>query len=318
MLYSPITLDRLTNPKHHQILRDYEVYLDSHRAQSTVKIRVWYAYQICLWAEQLDADAGTLDVWGLSFNQLARWLSRRGGTSASTKYSARASARVFYAWAETSGLITVNIATRLPQVRRPRGVPHACPQQVLETGLRNATRKRDILMLLFGSYAGLRAREIAPLHTRDVIGGTQIRVTGKGGHERMVPLHPAIQEYLPYFNDGFFFPSELSSTGHVLAASIGQRVRDLLDETGWNCHSLRHRFATEVYHQHPDLLALRDLLGHTTVATTQIYASADATRLNEYVAALPRVGRLKHQAEHQPTFDVEYPPHRELPIPAVY
>lgn len=299
MMYSPIDPDQLVNPEHRRILEEYELHLDAHRAKSTVKVRVWYAYKLCLWAESLNEDmADTTDdssqisVWSLTYSQLARWLSRGVGPAPGTKYSARCSARLFYSWGQKAGFTQDNVALKLPSVRRPRGVPKACPEQVLEKGLWNATRRRDVFMLLLGSYAGLRACEIAPLHTRDVLLGRKLRVLGKGGHERIVPLHPIIREYLPYFEDGFFFPSDRSTTGHVLPASIGQRIRDLLDTSGWNGHTLRHRFATEVYQANPDLLALKDLLGHASVATTQIYARADVARLDEYVDALPMVKNL--------------------------
>ena len=141
-------------------------------------------------------------------------------------------------------------------------------------------------MLLLGSLSGLRVHEMAHLRAEHIQDG-QIRVTGKGGHIRHVPVHPLLSEALVLApSEGWLFPSDRNVTGHYLPASIGQRIHDLLASTGWSAHTLRHRFATAVYSSSLDILGLRDLLGHADVATTMVYTRVAAEKLARDVSSI--------------------------------
>lgn len=269
-------------PPHKQLLQEFEIWLEGHRAPGTIHQRVYYISRLMRWAE-----AQNLSVTDLTFDHLSRWLARAVGPAPHTKRSAKSSLSVFYSWATRTGKLPENIATGMPAMRAPRGVPNPCPEHILDAGLKRCTRPRDALMLLLGAYQGLRAGEIACLHTSDVR-DDHLRVHGKGNKTRLVPLHPVIEEAVTYFDPGFFFPSPYSPTGHVLPASIGKRVRYLLGNTpGHHAHSLRHRFGVETLERTTDLMALRDLLGHSSVATTEIYTHASTDRLKHMVHTLP-------------------------------
>src|SRR5690625_3806034 len=241
-------------------LDEFTAWLSMHRRESTVAIRTRYIRRLMVWAEEQHLEVSTLQT-----RDLATWLTTHVGPKPETKKSAKASLGAFYSWARVYGYVDDDATKDLPTIRVPAGLPRPCPEAQLQRGLQRATRPRDVLMLLLAAYAGMRAAEIACLHTRDVFAG-KIHVTGKGGKDRVVPLHPDIADWLPWFDDGPFFPSSRRVVGHVWPASIGRRVRWLLDSPGWGCHTLRHRFATEIYQRDPDLLALRDLLGHSSVA----------------------------------------------------
>lgn len=266
---------------HLNVIEGYANWMRSHRAESTVSRRVHYAGRLCLWAESLDKH-----VFDLDHLEVATWLTKKVGPKPNTKCSAKTSASLLFTWGVEADRVAVNPVLKLPTIRRPRGLPRPCPEAILHRGLSNATRRRDILMLLLPTYGGLRAGEAAQLHPRDCHAGF-MHVTGKGSKQRDVPIHPVIARAMEHFDpDEYFFPSGQSLTGHVLPASFGRRVRNLLDTTGWNAHTLRHRFATEVYGKDPDLLALRDLLGHSSVSTTEIYTQTMAGRLVEHVENL--------------------------------
>lgn len=251
----------------------------SHAAQSTVKNRRYYVTRFLIWADKHDIDA-----WDCSAQDFSEWIVTVGVTPATRKNAVAALAR-FYEWARIRHPSVPNPAAELPKIRVPRGVPKPTPNMLLSKALETAPRTIDVLMLLLGSYGGLRAKEIAALHTHDVQGGS-FRITGKGGHTRYVPIHPILKPILALFPTGFFFASNRNPTGHYLPGSITQRLGELLGP-GWSGHSLRHHFATTFYQQHRDILALRDLLGHASVQTTMIYTQVNNEQLIAQVADLP-------------------------------
>lgn len=273
--------------EHQQVLTDFETALLSYRAPTTVKLRVYYVNRLMRWSEASDQR-----VWQLERSDLMAWLTKGVGPSAWTKRSAKNTLSVFYQWAESTRHIVVNPASRLPTMRAPYGVPNPCPDDAVLRALDRSTRRIDVLMLMLGEYQALRAGEIAQLHTAD-IQGDQIRIHGKGNKVRVIPLHPLVRDLVTYFPTGYFFPSDKNALGHMLPASVGRRIRWLLgDQRKLNAHSLRHKFGVEALELTPDLMALRDIMGHSSVATTEIYTRASTTRLRTMVTSLPeRPGR---------------------------
>lgn len=262
------------------LISDFKTWLLTHRATSTTNLRVYHIQRISRWA----APTHILD---LEQKHLSDWLLKSIGPAASTKRSARDSLKVFFAWAHAARLTDSNPTDNLPSMRAPIGVPHPTPDDALNQALARARRPSDILMIALAAYQGLRASELAHLHTNDIEAST-LRVRGKGGKTRLVPLHETSRQLLHTLPTGWVFPSTKNISGHMLPASIGQRIRDLFGNVpGLNAHSLRHKFACDTLEARPDLMALRDLLGHQSVATTQIYTRASATRLQEMVATLP-------------------------------
>ena len=82
-------------------------------------------------------------------------------------------------------------------------------------------------MIVLALYAGLRAVEIASLHTSD-FDDEQIRVQGKGDKVRYVPIHDMLKPLILHIPNGWVFPSDKNPTGHYLPASVSQRLSDLL------------------------------------------------------------------------------------------
>lgn len=273
------------NRKHTKLLAGYTTSLAAYNAASTVEIREYYLRRFMLWAQA----EGHGNVLKLGLQDLMTWLAKHIGPSISTKRSGRAALTTFYRWATDVEHTKANPSSKLPPIRSSRGVPNPCPNDVIAQGLSRCTRPKDVLMILFGELQGMRAGEIAQSHSDDVLLATrQLRILGKGNKERIVPLHPLLLEILPTFPAGYFFPSALNATGHMLNRSIGRRIRHLLGyQRGRHAHSLRHKFAVGALELNHDILALRDLLGHANVATTQIYTKASTTRLEAMVTALP-------------------------------
>src|SRR5699024_1351792 len=215
------------------------------------------------------------------------------GQSPATRKNALDAINVFYKWAVMSRYTTTNPAAEIPKIMVPQGMPNPTPDDVLQQGIDRCESVQDLLMLLFASYGGLRVGEIALLHSHDIHDG-QVRVQGKGGKIRYIPLHPTIRDILHQANiDGWLFPSTRNPSGHYLPDSIAQRIRKHLLPGKWSAHSLRHRFATEFYHKNLNILALRELLGHATVSSTMIYTRVSSDALAPQVAAIQDQGAAR-------------------------
>jgi integrase/recombinase XerC len=199
-------------------------------------------------------------------------------------------------------------AVRLPRQKKslPKPLPVASarlltdPGQGLDAEPWQAARNAAIFSLLYGS--GLRLSEALGLKRRDLAAAKAgaLRVLGKGGKERAVPVLPvvaaAIQSYLdqcPHIlpPDGPLFVGARGGALNprlVQRALAGLRSALGLPETA-TPHALRHSFATHLLSAGGDLRAIQELLGHASLSTTQIYTGVDTERLLEvYEQTHPR------------------------------
>jgi integrase/recombinase XerC len=208
------------------------------------------------------------------------------------------------------GRVGALAAVRAPKIGKtlPRPLPASAAKRMADPDLAAGdghqlwihARDAAVLSLLYGS--GLRISEALGLKRADFGTGASdaLTVTGKGGRQRMVPVLPQvaklIADYLalcPYASaeDGPLF---VGAKGGALSARIIQlamaRLRGALGlpDTA-TPHALRHSFATHLLARGGDLRAIQELLGHASLATTQIYTEVDAERLIEaYRSAHPR------------------------------
>lgn len=204
----------------------------------------------------------------VTLDDLEAWLSTPSWGS-STRRSYRASLRVFYAWALARGLVSSSPAHELPPVKVPRAVPRPTPDDAYAAALL-AAESRERLALRLGAECGLRGGEIARVAGRDVepdLAGWSLRVAGKGGHVRMVPLPDDLASQLRLV-DGWAFPSPRG--GHLTPHHLARKVSALLPD-GVTTHSLRHRAGTRAYQATRDLRAVQEFLGHAKPETTAIY-----------------------------------------------
>lgn len=202
---------------------------------------------------------------------------------AETRASQRSALAAYYDWLLDTGRRTERSPLRgMPAVRRPMGVPRPCPDSVVVEGLAFADTATQRAIIL-ARFAGLRAGEIAAVSAGDVTDDERLRVYGKGGRVRLVPLHPQVRQMLTEV-DGWVFPSAFG--GHWAPGTITHRVSRAL-RGGWTCHSLRHAFATEVYRESGcDLRLVQELLGHSSPRTTARYVLVDDDRGRTVVSGL--------------------------------
>jgi integrase/recombinase XerC len=254
--------------------------------------------------------AGAAALARVSTADLRAWMAEVRGRGLSARSLARALSAVksFHGWlAEAHGLVAPAVtATRGPRVkaRLPRPVaPDAAraliatvEAQSLEPWI--AARDAAVVTLLYG--CGLRISEALSLRQSDAPLPEMLRIRGKGGRERLVPVLPvaakAVEAYralLP-FTPAPGAPLFLGARGGGLNARLVQRAMAAarlqlgLPATA-TPHALRHSFATHLLEAGGDLRTIQELLGHATLATTQVYTGVDQVRLMEaYAAAHPK------------------------------
>ena len=183
-------------------------------------------------------------------------------------------------------LITLGICDTNPAagIRIPgfhRGTPRPVPDGDLDVLVDQTGRERDWTVL--GAFAGLRSSDVANLYAEDLVDGRMIELDGKGGVKASLPAHPLIVDVFdraadrgPLWRIG---SGRLSSVWSAWAFDItGHR---------YQFHQLRHSFATRIYRASgQDLIVTRDLMRHSSVATTQIYAGVEDPLLVAAVVGL--------------------------------
>lgn len=135
-----------------------------------------------------------------------------------------------------------------------------------------AADDRGQLILRLAAEAGLRRAEIAVVHCRDMfedLAGWTLNVHGKGGKDRDVPLPSHLAATIRLrAGKTWMLPGDYQ--GHLSPRWVGKLATRVMPDE-WTLHSLRHRFSSVSYEIDRDLMALRDVLGHASVATTQRY-----------------------------------------------
>lgn len=198
-----------------------------------------------------------------------------------------------------------NPLAHMPKLKaKPRKLPTVLVEEEVERLLESpptdivlGLRDRAILTLLYGT--GIRASECATLNEEDVdLSGNEIRVTGKGGHQRVIPLNPKVAEVLATYRQArgevrprsTFFRSRRGKS--MSRGAIYERVRKYARRAriskNVSPHTLRHTFATHFLKtEDSNIVKLRDLLGHRWISSTQIYVHLTDEDLRAAVAKHP-------------------------------
>jgi len=268
-------------------------------------------------------DLGGLAVWarehGLRPEQvdtrtLRRYAARLGDDRPAPATVARklAAIRAFFRVMREHGLVTQNPADLLPAPKRPSKLPNVLkPEQAAALLDRipatTPLELRDRALFELAYACGLRAEELVTLDVASLdFDGESVRVEGKGGRTRIVPVGEAALRALAAYLErarsalagGDGEPALfLSKSGRRLSTSdVRRRLRTWERHAGVaealpsiSPHALRHSFATHLLEGGADLRAIQELLGHASVSTTQIYTRVDSARLKTaYARSHPR------------------------------
>ncbi|ODT68297.1 MAG: recombinase XerC [Pelagibacterium sp. SCN 63-23] len=237
------------------------------------------------------------------------FMAQRRGESLGSRSLARVLSAIksFFGFLERQGTLTTEALNVIRTPRIPRSLPKALTvleaRQAIDTTDAMEERPwvaaRDMAVISLCYGAGLRISEALALTRADLETST-LRVIGKGGKMRMVPLiapvRAAIEAYLALVPFKLAADEKLfrGVRGGVLSPRLIQlRMEQLRSALGLppsaTPHALRHSFATHLLGRGGDLRAIQELLGHASLSTTQIYTSVDTERLLEsYASAHPR------------------------------
>ncbi|TVS00670.1 MAG: tyrosine recombinase XerC [Rhodobacteraceae bacterium] len=294
------------------------LWLDGRRAMDAASDHTISAYAhdvgqfLGFLAGHLGGAAGLRQLAEVTQSDMRAWMAAERGNGLGSRSLARrlSAVKSFARWlAEREDLdISAILAARAPKFPRtlPRPLSEAAAREVIAvaplqsrtdwTGARDAA----VITLLYG--CGLRISEALGLTGRDLPLGDVLRIAGKGGRERLVPLLPAaraaVAAYLracphPMTHDEALFRGTRGgplSRRHIAKVMEQTRLQLGLPATA-TPHALRHSFATHLLAAGGDLRAIQELLGHASLQSTQVYTAVESGRLMEiYAQAHPRAG----------------------------
>ncbi|MFL5849878.1 MAG: tyrosine recombinase [Solirubrobacteraceae bacterium] len=257
------------------------------------------------------ATARGLEPQAVAMRHLRRWAAALSEQRAAPTTVARklAAQRAFFRTLVDRGAIDANPAELVPAPKRPQRLPRALKGEEVAALLDGIPagaplEQRDRALFELAYACGLRAEELVRLDLGRVdFDAEQVRVEGKGGKTRVVPVGEhalrALQRYLergrPTLAGGNGCEALfLSKSGRRLSTSdIRRRLRVwarlAATRAGVSPHWLRHSFATHLLDGGADLRAIQELLGHASLSTTQIYTRVESKRLRStYARAHPR------------------------------
>lgn len=294
-------------------LKSWLVWLGEERRASkhTLSSYLFDVHGLIAFAAGHRGGAINLNTLGdLQLVDFRAWLAKLAadGLSAPSRARAVAGVRSFLHWLDRMGRVH-NAAidmVKLPKLNKrvPRPVTLDDAEDILDLAAATpeepwiAARDRALFVLLYG--AGLRIGEALQLNHADLDQGERVTVTGKGNKQRVVPLLPIVRAeinaYLKLkpFAIGKKDPVFIGHRGERLNPGVAQRqlrkVRSFLGlPASVTPHALRHSFATHLLAEGADLRSLQELLGHSSLSTTQMYTRIDATHLMQvYEKAHPR------------------------------
>ncbi len=209
--------------------------------------------------------------------------------------------RAFLEDATRRGDIPANPAAGVPQPKRPGTLPKSIPAPTLERFLDDLDgsdpvdlRDRALLEVLYGT--GMRVSELAAMTMSDIGEGQFITVHGKGNKERAVPIgEHARRAAAAYVERGRPMLAGPASGDALWVGVRGGQLdprgirRVVKNRFGTFPHALRHSYATHLLEGGADLRSVQDLLGHSELATTQIYTAVTREHLREtYERSHPR------------------------------
>jgi len=263
-------------------------------------------------ADELLASVCTRDI--------RSWLASeaRDGVQPRSLRRKTQSLRAFYRWMLKRGKVNVNPATDITLAKTPRHLPEFALPSSLEAILAepydsaNEDEARTHLILHMLYATGMRQAELLAIDDNDInFTSAEIRVTGKRNKQRVIPVAPQLLDEIRTWQSlrDSIYPDHdcaalfITRHGRMSKDMLYKTCRSILSRTGatrLGPHTLRHSFASAMVDAGADLNAVREILGHESLATTQIYTHLSFGRLTaDYLRAHPRATGKNHSDQEK-------------------
>jgi integrase/recombinase XerC len=308
-----------------EYLNDYASYLKAVQNASAHTIKA-YNRDISTFLEQLKINAGgkPLAVDKITMRWVRRYLGERIRRGASRATTARilSSLKGFFRYLTETGVIEFSPAEIIEGPKLEKRLPHVPTQGSIKYAIEEfqdtdevrAARDTALFELLYGS--GLRVEEAVKLNLLSLDLNRQwVRVIGKRNKERVVPIGSfsvrSLKKWISFRSD---WENEKSGSALFLGQRggrlnvrmaydiINKRLKQAGETSGCHPHALRHAFATHMLENGADISSVKELLGHESLSTTQIYTHVSAEHLKKvYSGKHPRAGKMPEDKSKKTT-----------------
>ena len=293
------------------MIEAFVTYIQTEKRYSALTVRN-YRHDIesfTAWcASNADIPLENFDPTKVTAEDIREWIVYRmehDKVSASSMNRELSSLRSFYRYLRRQGAVTQDIFSRITTLRTPKKLPSFVPETRMQNLLDDIREESDsgdfaeqrnaLIISLFYS-CGLRLAELQGIHFGDFSAdGATLLVRGKGDKHRMIPVLPELAERVEAYKttlETMGFPTSadanviVSQRGKSLSRSAIQKVvKDKLE--GANVqgkkspHILRHTFATHLMNKDADMRDIQELMGHSSLKTTQCYTHNSIAQLQE-------------------------------------
>jgi len=284
-------------------IRDYMTMLKVERnlAQNSLES---YERDLLQYHDFLESELNIKSILNVTLGHIRSYLRTMNdkGLAANSVKRAVSSIRTYHNFLSAEGLMVDNPAQLLDAPKIPQKLPNILTIQEVDDILsvipeKAPMAKRDLAIFEMMYSCGLRVTELCDFKTKDILWDSEmIRVSGKGDKQRFVPNGPIARENLKnYLNHER--PALTDKNPNVAEVFLSRNGRKLTRMMIWillkkwseaagvdkevSPHTLRHSFATHLLEGGADLRSVQEMLGHSDIATTQIYTHVDKAHLKE-------------------------------------
>ncbi|MDP6992030.1 MAG: site-specific tyrosine recombinase XerD [Candidatus Marinimicrobia bacterium] len=284
-------------------IRDYMTMLKVERnlAQNSLES---YERDLLQYHNFLESELNIKSILNVTLGHIRSYLRTMNdkGLAANSVKRAVSSIRTYHNFLSAEGLMVDNPAQLLDAPKIPQKLPNILTIQEVDDILsvipeKAPMAKRDLAIFEMMYSCGLRVTELCDFKTTDILWDSEmIRVSGKGDKQRFVPIGPIARENLKnYLNHER--PALTDKNPNVAEVFLSRNGRKLTRMMIWillkkwseaaggdkevSPHTLRHSFATHLLEGGADLRSVQEMLGHSDIATTQIYTHVDKAHLKE-------------------------------------
>ncbi len=292
------------------VKEEFLLYLKNLKGYSENTIRA-YSNDLAVFEEYLKRfGINSLVDERINLSVLRRFIALQSSLGASERTLLRriACLKSFFKWAKREGLISSNPAQSLSTPQKPQRLPEFLTERETEIIFEDYTPQtpkdyRDMLMFKIMYGLGLRISEVLNLKLDDIsFSNATVRVTGKGSKQRLLPVPEKllndiqfyIHEIRPELNPSdnrFLFTSRNGKK--ISDTAVRKNLRKLLLKIGLSSgatpHTFRHSIATHLLARGVDIRIVQEILGHSSLNSTQVYTHADVSWLQRvYDKSHPR------------------------------